>query len=87
MRRTPLHLKIDCHTLTTIHVIHESIASQLNFPAYYGHNLDALKDCLQDVVIEHTIHLAWKDTQVSKHDEKIQSIRKMIEDISSRNAH
>lgn len=30
-------------------VAHESLAAALGFPAYYGHNLDALYDCLTDL--------------------------------------
>ncbi len=29
--------------------IHEYIAEKMNFPQYYGHNLDALYDCLTDI--------------------------------------
>ncbi len=29
--------------------IHEYIAGKMSFPAYYGHNLDALYDCLTDI--------------------------------------
>ncbi len=28
---------------------HADLAKALNFPAYYGHNLDALYDCLTDL--------------------------------------
>ena len=28
---------------------HEALAKALEFPAYYGHNLDALHDCLTDL--------------------------------------
>lgn len=31
------------------HDMHTSLAIALNFPDYYGHNLDALTDCLGDV--------------------------------------
>jgi RNAse (barnase) inhibitor barstar len=31
--------------------LHEAFAIQLKFPAYYGRNLDALNDCLGDLVI------------------------------------
>lgn len=30
-------------------LLHENFASALGFPTYYGHNLDALADCLRDV--------------------------------------
>ncbi|MFI8943197.1 barstar family protein [Streptomyces syringium] len=29
--------------------MHRAIAAALHFPDYYGHNLDALNDCLGDV--------------------------------------
>lgn len=29
--------------------MHRDLAAALSFPAYYGHNLDALNDCLRDV--------------------------------------
>ncbi len=29
--------------------LHDEMASKLDFPAYYGRNLDALHDCLSDV--------------------------------------
>ena len=35
---------------TSDHDMHAAVASALGFPAYYGRNLDALNDCLRDVV-------------------------------------
>ena len=32
--------------------LHREIARALDFPDYYGHNLDALNDCLRDVVTQ-----------------------------------
>lgn len=32
--------------------MHRDIANALSFPAYYGHNLDALDDCLNDVATQ-----------------------------------
>lgn len=29
--------------------MHEDLARSLDFPGYYGHNLDALNDCLRDI--------------------------------------
>ena len=29
--------------------LHENLAAQLGFPVWYGHNLDALYDCLTDL--------------------------------------
>lgn len=41
----------DCSTWTSEAVMHDQLASQLNFPDYYGRNPDAFKDCLCDLDI------------------------------------
>ncbi|WAH98140.1 barstar family protein [Arthrobacter sp. MMS18-M83] len=38
--------------------MHGAISETLDFPSYYGHNLDALNDCLRDV-ISHDFVLAF----------------------------
>ena len=35
--------------LQTPEQTHERLARKLGFPEYYGHNLDALEDCLGDI--------------------------------------
>lgn len=32
--------------------LHEQFAAALTLPAYYGHNLDALQDCLTDLLAD-----------------------------------
>ena len=47
----------DCATKQELHIL---IADALDFPAWYGHNLDALMDCLTDLE-ETTITLTgWR---------------------------
>jgi RNAse (barnase) inhibitor barstar len=41
----------DCRTWQTHEDMHSAFAAQLAFPDYYGRNLDALNDCLSDLVI------------------------------------
>lgn len=41
---------MDATRWSTEREFHRDIAVTLNFPAYYGHNLDALNDCMRDVV-------------------------------------
>ena len=36
--------------------VHAHLAEMLDFPSYYGNNLDALLDCLTD--ISHPVHIA-----------------------------
>ncbi len=38
--------------------IHEYIAEKMDFPPYYGHNLDALYDCLTDICEPTAVGLA-----------------------------
>lgn len=40
---------IDCKNFTSVPQAHKYIAGKLNFPAYYGKNLDALYDCLSEL--------------------------------------
>src|SRR5438046_10079897 len=41
----------DCSFWTDINNIHQDLKTKLNFPDYYGKNLDALNDCLSDLDI------------------------------------
>lgn len=41
----------DCSKWKTEQVMHDDLASQLEFPDYYGKNLDALNDCLSEMVV------------------------------------
>jgi ribonuclease inhibitor len=40
--------------------LHESLATALGFPSYYGKNLDALWDCLTGQM-EMPVTIVWKD--------------------------
>jgi hypothetical protein len=42
---------IDCKTWTSDDSMHESLEEALSFPAYYGRNFDALRDCLEDIEV------------------------------------
>ncbi|TYB39790.1 barstar family protein [Micromonospora sp. AP08] len=42
--------RIDASHWATERDLHREIAAALSFPDYYGHNLDALNDCMRDVV-------------------------------------
>ncbi|RAG85884.1 barnase inhibitor [Streptacidiphilus pinicola] len=43
-------VEVDASGWTTVDAMHQDLAVALDFPDYYGHNLDALNDCLRDVV-------------------------------------
>lgn len=40
---------IDFSKYGDVAAFHDDIAVRLDFPAHYGHNLDALADCLREI--------------------------------------
>lgn len=42
-------VQIDATAWRTEQHLHRDMAAALNFPSYYGNNLNALNDCLSDV--------------------------------------
>jgi hypothetical protein len=42
--------RFDAAAWSTEHDLHRDVATTLSFPDYYGRNLDALNDCMRDVV-------------------------------------
>ena len=47
---------INCANIATREELHEVLARELNFPDWYGRNLDALHDCLTDL---------WEETRIT----------------------
>ena len=39
-------ITVNCAKVATVGEIHDLLARELNFPGWYGRNLDALHDCL-----------------------------------------
>lgn len=55
-------ITIDCTEIKNKEQLHELLAEALSFPSYYGHNLDALFDCLTDIRAKTTIRLlGWSE--------------------------
>lgn len=55
-------ITLDGNLLADAAKVHEYLIEMLEFPEYYGSNLDALYDCLTDLEdIEITIHLPEED--------------------------
>ena len=55
------NIELDFKDLYTPRQIHEYIAEKLDFPGYYGKNLDALYDCLTDICEETEIRIVNYD--------------------------
>lgn len=43
------HIILDGASLPDSEALHRALETALDFPAWYGHNLDALYDCLTDL--------------------------------------
>ena len=50
---------IDCSEIHDAKVFHTTLAQALDFPDWYGHNLDALYDCLTE--LPEAVHLILKN--------------------------
>ncbi len=44
------NIVVDFSTYADVTAFHEDIAEKLGFPAHYGCNLDALHDCMREIV-------------------------------------
>lgn len=52
---------LDCSKIEDRKQLHEALARELEFPEWYGHNLDALHDCLTELEGEVKLILSnWK---------------------------
>lgn len=56
-----MNVTISCGGIADKNELHARIAAALDFPDWYGHNLDALMDCLTDLD-EVTVTLAEWDS-------------------------
>ena len=52
---------IDGASVTSMEDIHQTLAQQLDFPDWYGGNLDALHDCLTDLHEETEVSIVHAD--------------------------
>ena len=43
------NITINCTKIESMAVLHNVLARELNFPGWYGRNLDALHDCLSAI--------------------------------------
>lgn len=56
-----MNITIDCGGCADKKDLHARIADALDFPHWYGHNLDALMDCLTDLDATHVTLTGWRD--------------------------
>ena len=77
------YVELNNHAFATGREVHDFLAAELAFPDYYGHNLDALYDCLGDIFEPTTIRIrrTWHQ------DSWFKAIAAVIRDAAKRNPH
>lgn len=76
---------LDGRLLTTRSQIHQALARQLEFPAWYGANLDALHDCLTSSREEIRLVLAHPELLEKNFGSWLNALRRMLRDACSEN--
>ena len=66
---------------------HADLAGKLEFPPYYGRNLDALHDCLTDISCDTTLVFFDAELFAQKAGPKGQSLLRVLEDAEEENRH
>lgn len=56
-----MNVTISCGGCADQKELHARLAAALDFPHWYGHNLDALMDCLTDVAETHVTLTGWRE--------------------------
>lgn len=63
------HISLDGEKITTLDDLYIDMAEKLQFPDYFGHNLDALADCLGDAGPVRITVRHWRDFLFEEEDE------------------
>ena len=80
-------ITIDCSGITDPKALHRMLARGLDFPQWYGHNLDALYDCLTDIREPVFVRLLDWHTAESRLGSYGQTVRRVWEDAAEENPH
>lgn len=75
------HIMIDCAALSDRAALHRVMALELEFPEWYGGNLDALYDCLTDLDMHVVLTLRGLDA----HGEYGRAFQETLEDAAREN--
>lgn len=76
------YIIIDGSKMTSRLESHKYIKELLSFPDYYGNNLDALADCLSEIIEDINITLINYDTFISYQSNCHKGFLKVFNDIS-----
>lgn len=67
--------------------LHRYLAEQLQFPEWYGNNLDALHDCLTDIREDISIVVPNVDDLEEKLDAYARRLMRLLVEVSGENPH
>jgi ribonuclease inhibitor len=64
---------LDCSTISCAKQLHKALKEALQFPEWYGHNLDALMDCLTELEEDtHLVLIGWD--QSAEYSSRFESV-------------
>ncbi len=69
---------IECKKLETMEDFYDIVAKKLNFPDYFGRNLDALSDSLDDVSEDVLLTFYGYDNFAAKVGKKAEIVKEII---------
>lgn len=78
-------ITINCGAINTMSEFHEMISHELDFPDWYGNNLDALYDCLTDITEDCSIVLTNVLPWFEKCGKKAITTVRLMQDVSQIN--
>lgn len=78
---------IDGAAIETREQLHDALARQLSFPAYYGRNLDALFDCLTDLAEDTELRLVHTDALFAHLGVYADVLQTLLQDACEENPH
>lgn len=80
-------LVLTAEVCSTKELLHQHIADELHFPAWYGGNLDALHDCLTDLREDVSIRIPNADELEAVLGPYARRLMRVLVDASSENPH
>lgn len=80
------YVLMDLKRLDSMKNVHSFLEKELEFPEYYGHNLDALYDCLTDIDAPVTIILMNVPENSDALEGRLEGLLNVFESASTENS-
>jgi len=79
-------IRLDCRQMEDREHLHDYLAQTLEFPSWYGRNLDALYDMLTDIMEDTCIGISWGDREDIP-AVRLEQVKKVFRDAQENNPH